>query len=124
MLRGDGMHRQINERRRAPRVRAVFPVELRSQASNAKAQLKDISSNGVCLTSDVAFKEMTEVEMALELPGRATPVELIGAVVRCEPLAAAPTFEVAIYFTRIAVEHRQSIEEFVSIQLASSQEAS
>jgi hypothetical protein len=69
---------------------------------------------------------MTQLMVRLELPPLESveeegPVlELLGAVVRCQPHrrgSARRRFEVAIYFTDLSDQARQSLEKFIRERL-------
>lgn len=109
-----------SERRRAPRAKASFPVQLNLRAEAAPATLKDISSNGLCCRFHEPIREMTLVHMDLRLPGTGSAHGVDGVVVRCDKLRgeSPPAYEVAVYFTGIAPEARAAIHGFVTTQLA------
>ncbi|MGE3171239.1 MAG: PilZ domain-containing protein [Planctomycetota bacterium] len=102
------------ERRRAPRARADFSIQLNPEQGAAPAQLKDLSAIGLCCTTRTQLTEMTRVAIDLQLPGQGRRHRLEGAVVRCEPEDDDPTsYELAVYFTQIDAAAKQALGAYV-----------
>lgn len=103
------------ERRRAPRARANFPIQIGDRDGLTAALLKDISTNGLCCSYPDALNEMTLVRIDLQIPGQHDAHALQGVVVRCEKKRgdAPPAYELAIYFTDVPPSTRRAIGEFV-----------
>jgi hypothetical protein len=109
------------ERRRAPRARADFSIQVADRGSSRPAQVKDLSTNGLCCYHGDAINEMTLVGVQLEIPGDdCGPHDVQGAVVRCDKLRGQnpPTYEIAVYFTEITPQARRAIAGYVEQQLA------
>lgn len=123
------MTRPAMERRRAPRAKAEFAIQLgdvkptgareRSTDQLQPAQLKDLSTGGLCCLLGEALREMTLVELSMQLPGDATPHRVQGAVVRCAKVRGTtpPTYEAAIFFTDVSADCRAAISSFVATQV-------
>ena len=103
-----------SERRRAPRASVDLPLQLSTKADASPARLRNISQSGLCCVSDQAVEEMTLMGVQLDLPGHG-PVEVQGAVVRCDKdrEGEAPGYEIAIYFTEMSAQARIAIQNFV-----------
>lgn len=105
------------ERRRAPRVAADLPLELKARDAGAPARLKDISRLGLCCRFPEAVPEMTLVEVGIEL-GEGRRIKAHGAVVRCEPDPTADEgFEVAVFFTDMPGEDRRALEDWLAARV-------
>lgn len=105
-----------HERRRAPRARADFPIRLRQRAEARPGSVVDISENGLCCTFPEAIREMTLVNIDLQLPEDSRTHAVQGAVVRCEKRknVSPPTYEVAVYFTDLEPDARQLLRDYVT----------
>jgi hypothetical protein len=114
-MRPDGQ-----ERRRAARARAEFPIHIQTPSGMVVGALKDISSSGLCCTFPDALREMTLCKLALELPGTPQRVDVEGVVVRTDKLRdrTPPTYEVAFYFTKLEADARAAVDRFVAGHLA------
>lgn len=106
------------ERRRAPRVRASFPIRVRCEQGDLDGVMRDLSAVGLCCRLPVALREMTLVKMRLDLPGQARGVEVEGVVVRAEklPNASPATYDIAVFFSAIEQRTRSAIEMFAEAQ--------
>src|SRR5262245_39851661 len=102
------------ERRRAARVTPPAASRLRIPGLLDAAEVRDLSSSGVCCTTSRPLPMLTQVQLVLLLPDEDSTREVVcaGAVVRCvrdgtrtgevEPDAEPPrgaTWETAIFFT-------------------------
>jgi hypothetical protein len=103
------------ERRRAPRATVNFPIELTYRDETRSGALVDLSEIGLCCTYPIAIDELTQVRLVLDLPGVAERIPVEGAVVRCEKRRGEtpPTYEIALYFTRIENDARSRVRSFV-----------
>jgi hypothetical protein len=109
------MNRPASERRRAPRAIADFPIVLAPQEGAAPAQLKDLSTIGLCCTTAARLKEMALVGVDLQLPGHKEAHRVHGAVVRCAPVAGQQgRYEVAIWFTEVGERAKQALGAWVA----------
>lgn len=110
------MTRITHERRRAPRARADFPIHMTQRAKARPGSVVDISENGLCCTFPEAIREMTQVNIDLQLPDDSETHAIEGAVVRCEKRknVSPPTYEVAVYFTGLEQDARQKLRDYVT----------
>lgn len=101
------------ERRRAPRALADFPIRFSKDPAARPAILRDISEIGLACVSPQLVPEMTLVALDFTLPGSDDSHHVTGAVVRCE---AVPTgqFEMAVYFTEVSKETRAALGNYVT----------
>lgn len=106
-----------SERRRAPRVSANLPLQLIARDADASAQLRDLSTIGLCCVFPEPIPEMTAVQLRLELDG--TAHEIVGAVVRSERLDDG--WEIAVYFTQITPDATQALATYIDERLSTSQ---
>lgn len=101
-----------NERRRAPRALADFPIRFSQDPEAEPAVLRDISEIGLACTSPREVPEMTLVALDFALPGATAVHNVVGAVVRCEPHRDGK-FDLAVYFTELKPETRAALGGFV-----------
>lgn len=106
-----------SERRRAPRVSAKLPLQLIARDANAAAELRDLSTIGLCCIFPEPIPEMTAVKLQLELGDKAH--EIVGAVVRSERMDDG--WEIAVYFTQIADEATRALTAFIEERLGTAQ---
>lgn len=114
-----------DERRRAPRARVAFPIELALPApaqegeaatSRAHAEVCDLSLSGICCVTGRPIGVMTQLGLLLVLPGADTAIDCRGAVVRSRKLgdeAGSARYETAIFFTSMAESDRMELQEFL-----------
>ena len=104
-----------SERRRATRVSADFPIRLQGEGTAHEGRLRDLSEIGLLCTYPEPIDEMTMVEIGLELPGAERKIQVKGAVVRCDEIAApTKTHEIAVYFTDTPDASRDALREWVT----------
>ena len=108
------------ERRRAPRATVSMPIQLSPRGDAQPATLKNLSTSGLACHFGEAISEMTVMAIALELPGASQPVEMAGAVVRCDKMRGVnpPTYEIGIFFTDMTNEARARVHNFVEAQVS------
>jgi hypothetical protein len=113
------MERPAIERRRAPRAEAEFAIHLAERGEQRPAQLKDLSTGGLRCHHGEALREMTLVEIGMQLPGGSKVHQVRGAVVRCAKLRGLnpPTYEIAVFFTEVPPECRSAIADYVASQV-------
>ncbi|MEZ5987976.1 MAG: PilZ domain-containing protein [Planctomycetota bacterium] len=102
------------ERRRAPRAAAEIPIRLDALGSEGSGHLRDISTNGMRFSFSHPIPEMTLVKLGFEMAG--APVDLEGAVVRCERVPKG--YDIAIFFTHVPGDHLRAIDRFVQQRLS------
>jgi hypothetical protein len=110
------------ERRRAPRISAEFPIQLRCETGTVDGVLRDVSVIGLCARLPVALREMTLVRMRLDLPGGRDGASVEGVVVRAEkvPNKAPATYDIAVFFSHVTPAARATLEAFIARQTSSS----
>lgn len=106
------------ERRTAPRARTPAGLRLRLPGLVDPADVRDLSSTGVCCSTDRPLPLLSQVQVTFHLPvagGRLEGIREVtctGAVVRC--VRSGSRFEAAIYFTCIDDADRTVLDDFVS----------
>lgn len=113
------------ERRRAPRINAEFPIQLRSETGTVDGMLRDVSVIGLCARLPTALREMTLVRMRLDLPGGREGASVEGVVVRTEkvPNRSPATYDIAVFFSHVTPAARAALENFVARQTQASSAA-
>ena len=113
------------ERRRAQRVSANFPIQLRSETGAVDGILRDVSVIGLCARLPVALREMTLVRMRLDLPGGREGASVEGVVVRTEKVPNRPTatYDIAVFFSHVTPAARAALESFIAGQAKSTSAA-
>ncbi len=104
------------ERRRAPRISAEFPIQLRCETGTVDGVLRDVSVMGLCARLPTALREMTLVRMRLDLPGGRESASVEGVVVRAEkvPDRSPATYDIAVYFSHVTPAARAALEAFIA----------
>ena len=104
------------ERRKAPRAQADFAIHIGERGVTRQAALKDLSTSGLRCQFGEPIREMTLVEIGMQLPSDATLHAVRGAVVRCEKVRGVnpPTYEIAVFFTELPAACRTAIGSFVT----------
>jgi hypothetical protein len=108
------------ERRRARRARPQVDLRMTFPGISAPADVRDVSSSGVCCTTDRPMPVLSQVHLLFLLPSSVGPREVScnGAVVRCvkdgRSRGPGPIYETAIFFTNLRETDRAALEEFVT----------
>lgn len=113
------------ERRRHPRSRTGFALEIEGQKEPGISHVENISQSGVLCHIGRPIDEMTIMAVTIVLPSRGetaneNQVECEGVVVRCEPTEGSDGkefYRVAIFFMHISDEARSRIARFVEEDL-------
>ncbi len=106
------MERQtFQERRQAMRVKSRLPMRMQARDADHQAELRDISTAGLCCFFPEPIPEMTLVGIDLELDGKTHSIE--GAVVRCQD-AGEDGYEIAVFFTNLLGTIRVRLSQLVA----------
>ena len=112
----------IMERRRSIRVDEKLPFKIGHEHYEIEAVTINISSQGVLCAVDRDIAMMTQLKVALSLPGKdgAKPknISARGVVVRKEKGLAAGRFFLGVYFADIKDSDRETLERFIESRLA------
>jgi PilZ domain len=104
------------ERRKHPRVRADRPATISVAGQAREVRLRDLSSAGLCFFSEEPLREMTLLQVRLNLPDQ-EPLSAGGAVVRCQRISKhLEHFEVAVFLHDIRESDRRRLQAFVAGQ--------
>ena len=107
------------ERRQHPRVRADRPATISVAGTAREVRLRDLSAAGLCFFSEEPFREMTLLQVRLDLPEQA-PLSAAGAVVRCQRISRhLEHYEVAVFLHGLGDSERRRLQAFVAEQGAS-----
>ena len=109
----------VLDRRRSIRVAEKLPFRIGHGNYETEAVTVNISVNGVLCIVDRDIPIMTQLKIALTLPTKPKPktVTTKGVVVRKEKDAAGGHFYLAIYFSDIKPNDRQSLSQFIESRL-------
>jgi hypothetical protein len=106
-----------SDRRRWPRARADWPLQLSLPDGRFEARVRDVSRAGVCFFLDRPVSLMTVLSVELDLPveGGVRHVSGQGAVVRCEKISdRLDHYEIALFLSDLAEPDRDAVESFVA----------
>lgn len=107
------------ERRQHPRVRSDRPATVSVAGTPREVRLRDLSAAGLCFFSEEPFREMTLLEVRLDLPEQA-PLSASGAVVRCERISRhLEHYEVAVFLHGLGDADRRRLQAYVAAQSGS-----
>ncbi|MBK8977433.1 MAG: PilZ domain-containing protein [Planctomycetes bacterium] len=110
------------ERRRTPRAPADFAIAFAGPPGTThEARLRDLSTGGLCCHYGEPLREMTLVDLSLDIPGVQSTQHVQGAVVRSAKVRGVnpPTYEIAVFFTSMSPEARRAIDAYVTARLVS-----
>lgn len=105
--------KMTKERRRSPRAKCDFIIEIESQKSMISANAVNISSSGMYLRCDHPISLFREIGVGIKLPGIEKLIECIGVVVRSEKETGKDTYNIAIFFEDIESEDKELLNEYV-----------
>jgi c-di-GMP-binding flagellar brake protein YcgR len=105
------------KRRRSVRVHETLPFKIGHADYEAVAKTVNISLHGALCLVDKNIPLMTQLAVALTLPGgrgkRSKVLRMKGVVVRREKDPALERFFVAIYFSHIKAEDQEALRRFI-----------
>lgn len=119
------MTKPTRERRKSPRIAAKLAMQVSGtdESSVLTTESINLSSSGIQFQSRAFLSPLTKVSLTILLPpfGRRLRRERIvkcdGVIVRCEEAEQAkrrPRYELACYFTEVADEERELLEQYVA----------
>ena len=111
------------ERRRSPRADERISLAITGIDGVIQIETKNISASGAYCTTKKFIPPMTKLAIQFELPDglKRTTVRSSGVVVRVEPVVSSPDrglYNMAIFFSDLPEQSRQSISHFVRQRLA------
>ncbi len=113
----------VLDRRRSIRILEKLPFKIGHQHYEAEAVTVNISINGALCVVEREIPVMTQLKIALTLPGASSKKKTLsmkGVVVRKEKDPAGPEYLIAIYFSEIKPQDRESLRRFIESRLPSS----
>ncbi len=110
-------HTDGEDRRRYPRSQRGLKLTVDDTGPGVLNHIDNICAAGVLCHTVKPLPLMARIGVMVDLPKPiASRIEAEGIVVRCEPDEVGDdNFRVAIYFTRIAAEHKDAINRFVAL---------
>lgn len=119
------MTKPNRERRKSPRISAKLAMQVSGgdESSVLTTESINLSSSGIQFQSRAFLSPLTRVSLTILLPpfGRRLRRERIvkcdGVIVRCEEAEQAkrrPRYELACYFTDVADDERELLEQYVA----------
>lgn len=109
----------IKERRRTPRVKCDFTIEIESQKSSISAHAINISASGIYLECNHPIPLFREIGIGIRLPGVEELIECVGVVVRSEKAADKGVYNTAIFFEDMGEEDKDLLIKYVDKQIGS-----
>lgn len=115
----------ILERRRSVRVYESLPFKIGHAEYETQAETINISAHGALCVVDKNIPLMTQLAVALTLPGagsskRAKTVRIKGVVVRREKDADSERYFLAIFFSEIKPQDQEILHRFIDSRLSAS----
>ena len=110
----------ILERRRSVRVSEELPFRIGHGDYETVARTLNISQHGALCIVDRNIPLMTQLALALTLPGkRSKTIRMKGVVVRREKDASLDRWFIAIYFSDIKSEDQKTLRQFIDSRSSS-----
>lgn len=110
------------ERRKSPRVKGDFTVEIAHQKSRIIADTINISASGISCQSASAIPLFREIGIRMKLPGIAEAIECSGVIVRCEKVPEKERYKLAIFFEELSQKDKGHLSSYVEKILAKAAE--
>lgn len=110
------------ERRKSPRVKGDFSVEIAHQKSRIIANTINISASGIYCQSASAIPLFREISVKIKLPGVAEIIECSGVIVRCEKVPGKELYNLAIFFEELFQKDKGHLSGYVEKVLAKAAE--
>lgn len=109
----------IKERRKSPRAKCDFVIDIEYQNSNITARVMNISSSGMYMESNYPVPLFREISVGIKLPGIEKLIECTGVVVRSEKEPGKEFYNLAIFFEDIQPGDKSVLADYVEKQLTS-----
>jgi c-di-GMP-binding flagellar brake protein YcgR len=103
----------LKERRKAPRIKCDFNIEIESQKSDVSGHALNISTSGMYLECDNHIPLFREIRVGIKLPGVDDIIECTGVVVRSDKDPKKDCYDVAIFFEDIEPEDKEKLAECI-----------
>jgi len=108
----------VNERRRSPRVRGGFNIEIANFETKIIADTINISSSGIYCQSSQPIPLFREIELNIMLPNIKKPIDCAGVVVRSEKAPSKDRYNIAVFFNDISPEDKKQLSAYIEKRLA------
>lgn len=115
--------KSILERRRSVRVHESLPFKIGHTDYETQAETLNISEHGALCLVDKSVPLMTQLAVALTLPGvggkRGKTIRLKGVVIRREKDLSSERYYIGIFFSDIKKEDHETLRRFITDRLSS-----
>lgn len=105
------------ERRKFPRVKCDFVIQIEHQKSFINAHAINISASGMYLESDQQIPLFREIGIGIKIPGVDEIIECTGVVVRSEEVEDKNIYNTAIFFEDIEQSDKDLLAKYVESQI-------
>lgn len=106
------------ERRKSPRVKGDFSVEIAHQKAHIIADTINISASGIYCQSGRSIPLFREIGIRIELPDVTDIIECSGVIVRCEKISEKERYNLAIFFEDLSQKDKVHLSSYVEKLLA------
>jgi c-di-GMP-binding flagellar brake protein YcgR len=107
----------IVERRKAPRVKCDFNIEIESQKKGITGHALNISTCGMYLECDKPIALFREISVGIKLPNAEEIIECVGVVVRCEKEPEKDFHNIALFFQDIEPEDKEKLARYIDSRI-------
>ena len=107
----------IKERRKSPRIKGSFAIEIADQKNKIAANIINFSSCGLYCQTSREMPLFREVQIVIALPQTATSIECSGVVVRSEKIPGKKAYNLAIFFDDMEPEDKKKLAGYVDGKL-------
>ena len=108
---------RAEERRKAPRAKWAFNIELLDNNIKTIVRVVNISSAGIYCESEKEIPLFREIQVTVKLPEIDKTLECSGVVVRSERIPKKDCFNLAIYFDDITPKDKGLLAEYIGKKL-------
>lgn len=108
---------KVVERRKSPRVKDNFSVEIAQEKSSLIADTINISASGIYCQSDSPMPLFREIVIKIKLPDKKDIIECSGVVVRCEKVSGKERYNLAIFFEDISSKDKENLSGYLERKL-------
>lgn len=110
------------ERRKFPRAKADFNIEIAHQKSRIIADTINVSASGMYCQSDRSIPLFREIGIRIKLSGIAAVIECSGIIVRCDKVPGKERYNLAIFFEDLSLKEKGYLSSYVEKKLAKAAE--
>lgn len=104
---------KVAERRKSPRVKGDFTIQIAHQKTKIIAHTINISTTGIYCQGDRPIPLFREIEIEIHLPLAPKSIKCSGVIVRSEKIPGKERYNLAIFFVGLSPKNKELLLQYV-----------